>query len=66
MILRRLVVHTSDDRSLEGLVELVGADGVLMRDAKLLGAKIVELAGEVWIPRAQVVFVQTVASPAAT
>ncbi|MCU4184015.1 hypothetical protein K6U06_06560 [Acidiferrimicrobium sp. IK] len=57
---RRLVVHTSDDRSIEGTVASVGADGVVLSAARLLGAKEIDMAGDVWIPRSKVVFVQAV------
>lgn len=57
---RRLVVHTTDDRSIEGLLESVGPDGVTLRAARLMGKPPVELGGEIWLPRETVAFVQTV------
>ena len=61
---RRLVVHTTDDRSIEGLLEFVGPDGVTLRAARLMAKPPVDLGGEIWLPRETVAFVQTV--PAAS
>jgi hypothetical protein len=61
---RRLVVHTSDDRSIEGTVAQVGDDGLVLRAARLLGPKPVDMAGDVWVPRGRVLFVQTVVDAA--
>jgi hypothetical protein len=55
---RRLVVHTTDDQSIAGLLDTVGPDGILLRSAKLLGSQGVELAGEVWVDRIKIRFVQ--------
>jgi hypothetical protein len=63
LTLRRVIVHTCDDQSIEGLVELAGAEGVLLRDAKMLGTKSVELAGEIYVARGNVSFVQVAGSP---
>jgi hypothetical protein len=58
---RRLLVHTTDDRSIEGLLAQVGADGIVLVSAKLItSGSSVDLAGNTWIPRAQVSLVQTV------
>lgn len=59
-VLRRLVVHTTDDQSIEGLVDTVAADGVILRTARLLGKSTVALGGEVWVPRSKIVFAQAV------
>lgn len=58
--LRRVVVHTKDDRSIEGFVERVAVDGVILRTARYLDTQDVSMKGEVWIPRDSVSFVQTV------
>lgn len=56
----RLVVHTADDRSIEGTLGAATSDGVLLQAAKLLGKPVVSLGGEVFIPHARLLFVQTV------
>lgn len=54
---RRVIVHTADERSIEGLLAGEWPDGLVLRAATYLetGA---ELAGEVWVPRRQVLFAQ--------
>lgn len=54
---RRVIVHTADERSIEGLLVGEWPDGLVLRAATYLetGA---ELAGEVWVPRRQVLFAQ--------
>ena len=55
---RRVLVHTSDDRSIEGVVTVVAPDGIILRAARLLEKTPVDLAGETWVPRSLVSFVQ--------
>lgn len=57
---RRILVHTGDDRSIEGILTLAADDGLLLWSAVLKGKPEVPLSGEVFIPRSQVLFVQTV------
>jgi hypothetical protein len=59
----RIIAHTTDDKSIEGLLDHVGPDGITLRTAKLLGNTPTEMAGEVWIPRSKVRFVQSVPEP---
>jgi len=62
--LSRIIAHTTDDQSIEGLLDHVGDDGITLRAAKLLGDHPVEMSGETWVPRSKVLFVQTVPDPA--
>ena len=55
---RRLIVHTTDDRSIEGLVASAAVDGLVLSAARLLEKTPVDLAGDVWVPKAKIVFVQ--------
>jgi hypothetical protein len=58
---RRIIVHTPTGESIEGTLVHAHADGVLLWSAKfLLHPTPVDLDGEVFIPRDQVLFVQTV------
>lgn len=62
---RRIVVHVAGDDntesfSIEGTLHLAAEDGVLLWGAKMTGPKPVDLSGEVFVPRARVLFVQTV------
>lgn len=57
---RRLIVHSADGSSIEGLLDTEAPDGVVLRSSRLLGPGGTEMAGEIWIPRAQILFVQTV------
>jgi hypothetical protein len=58
--LKRITVHTEAGQSFEGLVEKVTDDGIVLRAAKLLAGaateKDIELAGETWVPRSQIIF----------
>lgn len=54
---RRIVVHTTDDLSLEGTLRLQSTDGVVLVAVRLLEDN-VELGGDVWVPRQKVAFVQ--------
>lgn len=54
---KRVIVHTSDDQSIEGTVREVSCDGIVLTAALLVdGAH--ALAGDVWIPRSKIVLVQ--------
>lgn len=59
---RRLRVHTVKGETFEGTLTLNAADGLLLWSAQLLPdqGKPVDLHGEVFVPREQVLFVQTV------
>jgi hypothetical protein len=58
---RRVIVHTHDDRSIEGLLVTVAADGLVLRTAKLLSkGKAVSMGGEVFLYRQEIAMVQTV------
>ncbi len=59
--LHRLIVHTTDDKSVEGCVLRVARDGVVLIQSKFLdGDGQVPLAGEFFIPRDRIAFVQEV------
>ena len=53
-------VHTKDDQTLEGLLVLASVDGLVLWSATLVDKQPVSLAGEVFVPRENVRFVQTV------
>jgi hypothetical protein len=58
---RRVTVHTVKDQSIEGTLVLAADDGLLLWSAQMLSnPRPVQLDGEVFIPRGQVLFVQTV------
>lgn len=61
-IARQLVVHTAQGTSIKGFVDEVARDGVLLRGCTTVveGRGEVALTGEVFVPRSQVVFTQTV------
>jgi hypothetical protein len=56
----RLLVHTTADDSIEGVLTLEARDGLVLEDADLLPAQggRVELTGRVFIPRAHVRLIQ--------
>lgn len=56
-VAERVVVHTSDDTSIEGLVREHSADGLVLAAARMVDHD-VTLAGEVWVPRRKVVMIQ--------
>lgn len=58
---RRVVVHRAGGESIEGSLTANMVDGLVLRAAKLLhdNGKMTELAGEVFVPRAKVSFIQT-------
>lgn len=57
---KRIILHTKDDQSIEGVLMEQAADGVILRASKLLGAggKETVMAGEVWVPARNVAFAQ--------
>jgi hypothetical protein len=60
-IRKRVIVHQLNDRSIEGSLWERTADGILLRSAKYLGESgqaDIPMAGEVFIPRENVAFVQ--------
>lgn len=57
MVAERVIVHTSDGTSIEGVIRERGADGVVLTAARLLDGE-VNVGGDVWIPRSKVHMVQ--------
>lgn len=58
---RRIIVHTVAGSSIEGTITVAADDGLVLWAARMLAdPKPVDLAGEVFIPREQVLIVQTV------
>lgn len=58
---RRIIVHTVAGSSIEGTITVAADDGLVLWAARMLvDPKPVDLAGEVFIPRAQVLLIQTV------
>lgn len=57
---RRVIVHTTQDTSIEGTLLSTTVDGVVLRAAKLLDAEPTELGGDVFVPVAQMHFIQVV------
>lgn len=55
-----VVIHTTDEQSIAGYLEEVAADGVILRSAVHLGETKIDIAGEVWIPRSRIAWVQVV------
>lgn len=57
---KRIVLHTRNDQSVEGVLMEQTPDGVILRASRLLGedGKATAMAGEVWIPRENVAFAQ--------
>ena len=58
VLLERVVIHTTSNLSIEGLLSENAKDGVVLKTAKMLGPHPTDLAGEVFIPREQVAFAQ--------
>ena len=56
---RRLAVHTLDERTFEGVLRVAADDGLLLWNAALAGDTPIVLEGEVFVPRSNVSFVQT-------
>jgi hypothetical protein len=60
-IMRRMLVHTTDDKTIEGNLFAVAPDGVVLVAAQYReGEKPMTLAGHVFIPRAKVAFTQVI------
>lgn len=59
-IRRRVIVHTTDDRSVEGVLVAHDRAGVALASAAYLdaGPAPLALAGDLWLPRDRVRFVQ--------
>lgn len=57
---KRIIVHTRDDQSIEGVLMKCVDDGLILRAARLLGSdgKQTAMAGEVFVPRENVAFTQ--------
>lgn len=58
---RRVIVHMSTDVTLEGALVVSARDGVVLRAAEVKGEPGrggAELAGEIFVPRDQIVFMQ--------
>lgn len=59
-VTRRVIVHTRDDRSFEGILEAVHPDGVVLAAARFLpdDGEPIDMAGRVYVPRDRVEAVQ--------
>lgn len=57
---KKIIVHTRDDQSLEGVLMEQTRDGVILRAASLLqaGGGKTSMAGEVFVPRENVALAQ--------
>jgi hypothetical protein len=57
-----VVVHTTTDQSIAGVLEGTARDGIILRAARFLdsGDAQVPLAGETFIPRERIQFVQVI------
>jgi aromatic ring hydroxylase len=56
---RSVLVHTKDDRTIEGVIVLEAEDGIVLRGCKLHGQGApVGMAGDVYVPAANVTLVQ--------
>lgn len=54
-----VVVHTTEDMSIAGWLEEVASDGIILRAARYVeGDGDIALAGELFIPRSKICFVQ--------
>ena len=61
---RRVIVHDARDNvSIEGVLVFDGADGLVLRTAKILEGGGTELKGETFVPRDRVSFIQAVQVP---
>lgn len=54
---RQIVVHTTESNTFHGLLESVWDDGLLLKAVRMVDAD-VALAGDVFVPRAMIAFVQ--------
>lgn len=58
---RKIIVNTKDGgTSIEGVLRETHRDGLLLWNAQVMSRNPVNLTGEVFIPKEQVLFVQTV------
>lgn len=57
---RRVIVHTTEGQSLEGLLTTNASDGLVMTAAIFLDSSTdpVQLAGTIWVPREKLAFLQ--------
>lgn len=56
---RSVLIHTRDERTVEGVITAAYEDGVLVGAAKLHGdGPVVPMAGDVFVPRGNIVLVQ--------
>lgn len=53
-----VVVYTTDEHTLEGVIERVSPDGVVLFDSQVRSDDDVALAGLVFVPRERIRFVQ--------
>lgn len=54
----RVIVHTVEDTSIEGILTAEAPDGLVLESAALIGDTRTPLAGQTFIPRAQIHLVQ--------
>lgn len=54
----RILVHTTADDSIEGVLVLVAKDGLLLDDAAVLSERRTPLSGKVFIPKVQIRMIQ--------
>lgn len=58
---RKVLVHTRDNQTLEGVLEADAPDGLVLRAARFLeGDGQVPLAGEIFVPRENVAWLQRI------
>ena len=57
---QNIIVHTTADQSISGVLMEQTPDGVILRAAKLLGegGRETSMAGETWVPRERIAFCQ--------
>jgi hypothetical protein len=63
LVRERILVHTVDEQSIEGLLEAVCPDGLVLVTATYLGTTTAQMGGEVFVPRATIRMVQRPKSP---
>ena len=56
----RVIVYTTEEQVLDGVLTLVAADGVVLLDARVRSDSNVALQGEVYVPREKIRFAQVV------
>jgi hypothetical protein len=58
-----VVVHTTTDASISGILEFQAHDGIVLRAARFLeGSDQISLGGETFIPREKIALVQVMAA----